>query len=327
MKFLRAVVGFFVGATLVLPGLGFAQQKDKLSYRFTSFWNGWYAPYFIALDEGYYDQEGISLTLLEGKGSNINLQLLASGSEMLANSDYGTVAQAVAKGVPVKAIFGEMQQSPMAIIFLADAKIKSPKDLEGKSVATTPGDSNTQIFPALLAANGADIKKIRIINADVRAKDIALLERQADAILSYFFHRVPLYEEKGAKVAYLKYSDFGVNMLANGVVANNKAVAEKPGLLRRFFKATSKGWEFTLNQPEEAINALMKRNPRGTKEVQLKILLNGLPLLHTKNTQGKPIGWMAKEDWEETQELLFKYGGLGTKVKIDTYYTNEFITR
>src|SRR3990172_7748768 len=109
MKLATTILVSFIFVALVLPGLGLAQPKEKLSYRFTSFWNGWYAPYFIALDKGYYENEGITLTLLEGKGSNINLQLLASASEIVANSDYGTMVQAVAKGVPVKAVYGEMQ--------------------------------------------------------------------------------------------------------------------------------------------------------------------------------------------------------------------------
>lgn len=325
--------GMFVLAFMVilllalLPSRATAEQREKLSFRFTVFLNGLYGPYYLALERGYYKQAGLALQFFEGRGSGKNIQILASGAENIAAVDYATMTKAVAKGVPVKAIFAELQQSPMSVIVWADSPIRTPKELEGKTVGATVGDSSTQIFPAFLAANGVDASKVRIVNMAARAKNVSLLQRKVDSILHYFFHAVPLLEGKGAKVRFFKYSAYGVNLLSNGIMANHHIIKEKPELVRRFINATSKGWQEALKEPKDAIDALMRAGARGTAELQLKILKNGITLLHTDNTRGKPIGFMAKKDWEQSQELLLKYGRLEKKLPVDTYYTNEFIQR
>lgn len=309
----------------LLPLTGLAQQREKVTYRHTFILNGTYAPQYLAIDKGYFAEQGLEAEFFEGRGSGRNVQLMGAGAETFASSDFGVVSKAVADGVPIKAIFGELQETPMGIISLAETGIKSPKDLVGKMLAAFPGSANSQIFPAVLKVNNIDIKQVKLVFADPAALHTLLMQKRVDGILLHFHDNVPLLESRGANVTYLKYSEWGVNQLGNGIVANRKTLQEKPDMVRRFIQAFARGIKYSEANPEEAIAALMKRGPRASKEVLLKTFLNAIPLGHTKYSKGKPVGWMAKEDWDNTQELMLQYGEQKKRLPVEEFYTNEFI--
>jgi hypothetical protein len=78
--------------------------------------------------------------------------------------------------------------------------------------------------------------------------------------------------------------------------------------------------------PEAAIDSMIKYVPVGLdREKELASLRMMLTLLHTEATEGKAIGWVANEDWEASQDLLFEIGEIKQKLPIETYFTNEFL--
>lgn len=309
----------------LLPVTGLAQQREKVTYRHTFILNGTYAPQYLAIDKGYFAEQGLEVEFFEGRGSGLNVKLVGAGTESFASSDFGVVSKAVAEGVPIKAIFGELQETPMSVISLLETGIKTPKGLVGKRIASFPGSALSQVFPAFLKVNKINIKEVKLVFAEPPALHTLLMQKQVDAILLYFHDNVPLLESRGAKAAYLKFSDWGVNQLGNGIIANRKTLQEKPDMVRRFIQAFARGIKYSEANPEEAIAALMKRGPRASKEVLLKTFLNAIPLGHTKYSKGKPVGWTAKEDWENTQELMLQYGEQKKRLPVEEFYTNEFI--
>lgn len=315
------VVALTVGSTAG------AQEKRKLNYLIAWPPSGWDSPFFLAIEHGHFADEGLEMTYSVVMGSGAAFPLLGQGSEVIGNPDFGFMTKAVEKGMPLKAIFGIQKKSSLIIVSRQENPIRTPKDLEGRMIAMAPWENSAMIFPALLAANNVDPKKINVVSPAVGAKLGLFLNGNVDAITSQIVVHVPVIESKGIKIHVMSYADFGANVMNNGIVVNTKWLEKNEDAARGFVRAFAKAWKVAMADPNAAIDAFLKHYPdqKDQKEILLAQLRLTFPLLETVHTKGRPVGWMAKEDWEETQEIMFKYGGLGKKVPVETYYTNKYI--
>ena len=153
------------------------QQLDTLPIRLNWTYEAADHPWFFAgMAQGIYEEHGIELEPLEGTGSASTLQLVAAGSDPVGLVDAGTMMGGVAKGLPVQIACVLAQRNPMAAIFPASAGISTLEDLQGETVAVTPGDSLSQIFPAVLSANGMSESDMELVGlSDPAAKQNSVL--------------------------------------------------------------------------------------------------------------------------------------------------------
>lgn len=306
-------------------------EKDlpKVTLRLNWRINGDHAPFYIALDKGYFKDEGLNVEILEGTGSASTVKLIGSGSNDFGYADAGTMIKSIAAGEPVIAVGVFLQINPMAVIYLPDNPINSPKDLAGKSIALTSGDSLSQIFPALLAANGIKVNEVRIMSFPTpSAKEEALLEGNADAFLGYFIDQpTRLNVKKNLGLKWLTFNEAGVNTLSNAVIVNIRFLNEKPELIRNFLKAAQRGAVYALENRADAARITSKYRLNTKEDFEsLKVEVDlALKLLHTEKTMDQPIGWSSDEDWESTLRILKDYASLHAPKNTEAFYTNAFL--
>lgn len=324
---LKRLADMALGVLAAMTMASAASAQEKVNFRLDWQIYGTHAPFFLAKEKGYYAAEKLDVMLSEGQGAGMVAKLLSEGTDPIGFLDYGTMMKGIGQGLPLKAIFGINQSSPMIILSHADNPIKTPKDLEGKIIAMAPAESTAQIFPALLAAANIEANKVNVINPAVGAKNALFLQKRADAITAYVNVQVAQLEAQGAKTSYFFYSQYGVDTMANGIAANAEWLAKNPDVAKRFLRATAKGWVEAKKDPDAAIAAVLKAYPQleGQKAVLRRQLDLSFPLLETPATKGKPLGWMAKSDWEKMQEVLLKYGGLKDAKPVEQYYTNDYV--
>ncbi len=306
------------------------ERLTRIALRLNWKINGDHAPFYVALDMGFYKDVGLDVEILQGTGSASTVKLIGTGSNYLGYADAGTMIKGVAGGLPVKAVGVLVQMSPMAVIFLPTNPIQSPQDLMGKTIALTSGDSLSQIFPAFLAANGMSPSDVRIISFPTPwAKEEALLRGDVDAFLGYYLAQpVRLKMAKNIDLGWLTFAEAGVNTLSNSVIVNSRFLREQPDVVRKFLLATQKGARATLDNPEQAAQILSKYSAGAALnfaacKMQIEVALK---LLHTARTVNKPIGWTCSEDWEKTLELLGNYTGLRVSGDPSNYYTNDYLS-
>jgi NitT/TauT family transport system substrate-binding protein len=298
---------------------------DKLPIRMNWTFEAADHPWFFAgMVEGIYAKHGIELQPQEGTGSASTLQLVASGSDPVGLVDAGTMMGGVGKGLPVKSACVLAQRNPMSVIFPSDAGISSVKDLAGKTVAVTPGDSLSQIFPAVLAKNGMSEGDVKMVGlSDPAAKQNSVLTGASDAFLGYYTLQLPAVEQSSGKdMDHLSFSELGVDTLSMAIVTNTAWAGQNEELLGRFIKATQESVDFVVANPEKAVDDFVKGVPKFDKELAKKQIEATIPLLHTKATEGKPACLTEEADWKETQDILADNTGLPVK-PLDQYYTNE----
>src|SRR5437879_2112082 len=296
MKFSRLAA--ILAAAVAVIAASFAHAEDKVSLRRNWYLGGLHVPFYYGKDKGYYAAEGIDLTISEGRGSANTVQVVAAGSDTFGLADSSSVIATAAKGADVKSVMSLLNSTGFAVVSLASAGIKTPKDLEGKKLAVSPGDPLGQLFRALAASNNLDMSKISFVQVDPAAKVVAVLEKRVDALLGGADDQYFLIKYKGFEPASLRYADHGANIVGMTILTREETIKAKPDLVRRFVKATARSWEEARKNPEAAVDAALKVKTDLNKQSTLDQLMVDIDLLDSKNSKGH-IGLGAKEDWEE----------------------------
>src|SRR5438132_6817117 len=174
MKFSRLAA--ILAAFIAVIAASFAYAEDKVSLRLNWYLGGLHVPFYYGKDKGYYAAEGIDLTINEGRGSANTVQVVAAGSDTFGLADSSSVIATAAKGADVKSVMSLLNSTGFSVVSLAETGIKSPKDLEGKRLAVSPGDPLGQLFQALAAHNKLDLSNISMVQVDPAANGRTVME-------------------------------------------------------------------------------------------------------------------------------------------------------
>ncbi len=326
---LKTVLTHLICAATVLAATAtVASAADKAVLLLNWYNYGEHAPFYLGVEKGLFAKEGIELEIQEGRGSGITVQATAAGSATFGYADFGTMVKAAVKGAPVKAVGIMLQKSPMSVEGFADKNIRTPKDLVGKTVISTPGDSFSQLWPALLKINGVDEKSVKMISGDAPTKRNAVISGQADALLGNVNDQKPLIEEAtGKPVHAMLFGDFGVNTVNGAFIVTTDLLKTNPDLVKRFLRAATTAVAEAKANPAAAVDAMLKVNPKaGKRETLLASWTVTVPLLHTEHSAGKPPLWTDPADIAGTLDILATYSGVDVKPnQAETFYTNAFL--
>ncbi len=327
MHSLMLAAGVFAAAA---PAL--AQQKDKFPFRLNWTLYGEHAPFFVARDKGFYAAEGLDVEIQEGSGSTTVSQLVAAGRSPVAYVDAATMMRGVINGMPIKAVGVTLQQSPMAFIYRADApRPTKVSEIKGSRIAITAGDASLTIFTAFMGKLGMKMEDVQmIVVANPAAKEQAVLNKQADALMGYFMDQGPRMQlQTGVKMGWTRLYDMaGVTTLSSAIIANNDWMKDPKNQdhLRRFLRASQRGWQYAFEHRAEAAEIFRKSAPVFTQEIALLEVEGTMTILRTERTKGKPIGYSDAGDWQDTQDLLAKFANLKAQPDVKVYFTNEYLS-
>lgn len=341
MRFTRLIPTVALGAAALLaltacgssgPGAGAGSdtgntklQHVTMMMNFT--YSGHHSPVFYGVQQGYYKDAGIDLTIEPGGGSLKTVQAVGAGHADFGWSDAPSIITGVEAGVPVHGLGAFEQNGSSAVISLADEGIKTPKDLEGKSVGITPGDALSQTFPAFLRANNVDPAKVHVVNVDAASKIAVLVKGSVDAIVGFDENQAPVVAQKsGKKVSTMLYSDYGIPMLGLGLLTSNKLIKSNPDLVEAMYKATVKSWTQAAKHPEAAIDAIESAvgQQLPAKALLLEQFERQIPLLHSKDRPDAPIGSNTEAQWKTTLKLLQENGAIKQAGAPSQYWDSSF---
>jgi NitT/TauT family transport system substrate-binding protein len=291
------------------------------------YFGGFHAPFQLGLERGYYKDEGIDLVLNEGRGSASTAQGVSAGSDDFGVADSSSVMLLASKGADVRSILTIHGSNPFGVISLEETGIKTPKDLEGKRMAISAGDALTQLFPAFAKSAGLDPNKIVTVQIDPAGKVVALLEKRVDAIIGGLDDQYFLVKQKGANPVGMKFADHGANIVGLTVIASQATLDKRPDLVKRFLKATVRSWNAATQDPDAAIDALLKLRPDLDRTSQKGQLVADLSFVPSEANSGKPFGTGAEADWDRTISILKQYRELKTDKPATAFYTNDFLPR
>ena len=313
--------------TIVFASTAFA--LDKVTLMLNWYVYGEHAPFYYGKEKGYFKDAGIDLEIQEGRGSATVTQVVAAKTVQFGYVDVPTMMRAAVKGAPVIAVGVALQTNPMSVMGFAEKNIRKPDDIKGKTVASTPGDSMSQIWPLFLKKTGLKESDFKTVSGDAVTKLNAVINGQADLLLGYVMDQsMKIKDATGKDVFPIKFADYGINLVSSGIIAHKNLVKENPDLVKRFMAAATKSVEEASKHTKDAAQAILNANPKGGR---IETLTQGfeltIPLYRDPSGKKSQPFDVTNNNMKDTVDVLVEYGGLEAKAKDEfkTYYTNQYL--
>jgi NitT/TauT family transport system substrate-binding protein len=233
------------------------------------------------------------------------------------------------RNLAVKAVMMVYDTPAFSIVTLKKNGISKPKDLEGKVLGAPAPDGAYAQWPIFVRANGIDASKVKIENIGFPVREPMLAQGRVDAITGFWFssfmnlraNNVPAEE-----IVVLHMRDYGVDLYGNVLIANPDFMRFSPRAVSGFVRATIRGIQETLRDPDSAIDSLMKRNPIAKRDVELERLRLSLQKnFVTPDVRRNGLGAVDMKRLERSIDqigLTFKYSN---KPKAADIFTAQFL--
>jgi ABC-type nitrate/sulfonate/bicarbonate transport system substrate-binding protein len=245
--------------------------KFTLDFRVT----GQTAPFFLAQAQGYYRDEGLDVSIDVGAGSVTSITRVASGVYQLGLGDISSLIefQSQNPGTPmVQAVYQYYNRAPFVIIGRKDRGISSDfQSLKGKRIAAAAVESTRRAWPMVANKLKLGAEHFQWITTDFSARDNVMVRGDVDGATYFHDSAVSLFARmKAEELSVLKYTEAGVNLYGNAVLASRKLITEQPALVAGFLRASNRALKETLANPTAAIAAIKQREPILDAQVELE---------------------------------------------------------
>jgi ABC-type nitrate/sulfonate/bicarbonate transport system substrate-binding protein len=221
---------------------GFARNALALErFNFQSIWlnDPEFIGYMIAIDNGYYAAQGLSVNYMPGGPDVIPEATLLSGKADISLTNLTGSVKAWEKGAPLRIIGAQYQKSPVGVISLERANIRGPKDLVAKTVACPP--LSLPSFQAVLKIAGVPRDQVRVV--PFTFDPTPLVRGDIDAVVEFVTELPFLIEQKaGKKTSYFLFWDVGLPLFIDLVTVTSDTLKSKRSQLVRFLRASRQGW-------------------------------------------------------------------------------------
>ena len=305
-----------------------ARAADTVTLALDWIVNGTHAGYFAALDQGWYKEEGLNVTISRGFGSGDTVKRVGTKNVTFGVNDTGAMIGGRSReNIPVKAVYMVYGQAALGLLYLEESGIRTPKDLEGRKVGRSAKGASVVMFPGFLFANKLDRGKIEEVVVDGATFLPLLLSRRVDAVLEQSLHlgRFQAQAKKqGLTVKPMRFADFGLVAYGNAVTAHDDTIKQNPELIRRFLRATDKGLKWAFEHKQDAIAIIRKNNPEVHLEWGLEELEGLEALAWSPEAKKQGLGWIDRGKMAATIETVTKALKLPRKVELDEIYALDF---
>lgn len=212
-----------------------------------------FAGYYAAKIKGFYEAEGLDVTIKERDVHTNNIEQVINGE-----SEYGIADSMImlyqAKQAPVTVVSTIFQHSPQVFISLKSSGIKSPYDIEGKNIAFYPKDTDGFPLLAMLHENGIKIDPQRLYMKSIPE---LLISRQVDVYPVYLSNEPYYFYQRGIDINIINPINFGIDFYGDLIFTNHAELKHHPKRVEAFKKASIKGWEYALKNKDEIINYII----------------------------------------------------------------------
>jgi ABC-type nitrate/sulfonate/bicarbonate transport systems, periplasmic components len=332
MKIGLGLVGAFIVVFLMLGGRAAnAAEATTATIRMDFIIGGKHAPWFVALEKGFYAKRGLNVTIQSSTGSADTVRTIGAGGADFGFADISTMIVARSRGTPIQTV-AQFGYVPATIMWREDTNIKRLKDLEGKTYAISPGQAQWYLMPAYCRINKIDYKAIRIQETAAPLQPAALATKKADFIVMYRASNDEIAElaarKVGVKVNRIFMKDTGLDIYGTGLVVKEDDVKKRPEFVRAYVQATLEGLRYARDNQEEALKILLKHKPEldpYLATVQLKNALTEVFIPPESVQSG--LGYMRPEITEKTVKIVNEFFDIGRKVTAKEAFNNQFIKR
>lgn len=286
-------------------------------------------PYWVALDKGFWAEQQLDVKIIRGYGSGDTVAKIASKQAEFGLADFGAVVLGRAQeDMKIKVVANHLTGFPGVIVYRGSRGIKVPKDLEGKTIVSSPASSFRLFWPAFAKAVGIDESKVKWQLVEPSLQQVVYVQGGVDAWTSDI-ENIPAVEElTGEPVQFFSYKDdAGLDRYGESLIVHEDTLVQNPDLVRRFVLGYLQGVRYALENPAEVSKIVQKYVPevdadltRATWEATVKH-----ELVVSEESREKGLGWMSRERVASTIQLVLDAYELEAELLPETVFTTDFL--
>jgi ABC-type nitrate/sulfonate/bicarbonate transport system substrate-binding protein len=278
---------------------------------------------YVAQEKGFFQEQGLTVKIEHSRTSGEEFRFLAVGQVQITTADAAVVLERRSGDPPVPlvavALIGQTGQQGFAV--LADSGIQTPKDWEGKTFGYK-GSQPTPDYLAIVDAEGVDRGKVQEVRVGFEPQ--ILTEKTVDILAVFLSNEPDTLGRLGYQVRTFDPADYGVPTLGLTYVTSEDYLQEHPDIVQRFLKAALQGIYYAKDNPNEAIDIVLKYAPEEQREHQRFMLDTELAAALTGAAQQNGIGWMTAEQWQALYDKLQRYQALsGPLADLSAAYSDQ----
>jgi len=271
---------------------------------------------YAALVEGYYEDEGIDMTIEPGGPQISATQIVAAGDAQFGYTQAEALIMARDQGIPLVAIGAIFQKSPQVLVF-HEGEVSGFEDLNGKTVYTAPGSG---YWEYIKKAYNLEVKDMAYTGS------LATFIEDKNAVTQGYATSEPFsLDQEGIANDFLYIHDSGFETYGNVIFTTEKMVKENPELVQAFMNATVKGWEFYKDNWEEVNPTIQEENPDLSIEKMAYSAETEMDLIFGGDAAEHGFGYMAEDRWVALQDALLDLEIIKEKEDITNAFTLEFL--
>ena len=315
------IAAFCTGAAAVMAAEDSGMKKVTVILDYIPNTN--HSGMYVALNKGYYAEEGLDVEIIEPtEGATNSLIANGVGTFGIAYQEDVTLALAADDPLPLMTVATLIQHNTSGFVTLADSGIETPADWEGKTYAGWGGPGENAVIRSVMEQAGADPDKLNLVIAD--GLGFESLGRACDIMWFFEAWDKVAAEMAGVELHYIPCNELDerLDYYTPVIVANTKTLEEDPEMVRAFLRATQKGYEDCIADPDSAAEILHQYAP----DYDAEMLRISQEILAEKYIADAPAwGVMKDEVWDNYTEFMVEYGILEEAIPADTCYTNAFL--
>jgi NitT/TauT family transport system substrate-binding protein len=261
-------------AGTALPASAATDIKFTLDWKF----EGPAAGFFLAMDKGYFEAEGLNVTIDTGNGSVEAIPRVATGTYQMGFGDINSLIKFLDNDPTqkVKAVMVVYERPPFSIIGRKSLGVtEDPKSVEGKKLGAPPPDGAFAQWKAFIPAAGIDESKVTIESVGFPVREPMLAQGQVDGIFGFAFSSVLNLKAQGVPaddISMILMAEHGLDLYGNSILVNTDFAASNPDAVKGFLKALAKGFADAVADPVAGAEAVMKRNEVLNKDIEVERL-------------------------------------------------------
>jgi NitT/TauT family transport system substrate-binding protein len=315
-----AAAGLFLGLT-GLP----AKAADDVTLRINFTPWGMHSAFFAGVAQGFYEAEGINLTILPPSAGQQNEVFIGTGREQFGLANADSFIKARASGLPVVAIMADQPDTPFAVMTLQTSGLDTPASLKGKKLSWFQTNVRGLVEP-LLTAGGLGQNDIEFVSVARGAEVQMIAAGQVDAIFGYGYGQGLTLESRGFPVNVMPVRDYGVEFYGTVLYTNENLITSDPDLIERFLRATQKAYIWTRDNKRDAVAEVIKVSPDRDLDLETR-KLEIIYGLYNSPDYADRFGMMNSGKWQSSIDILAASGDLPNKPQPEDMFTNAFVEK
>lgn len=310
----RVTLSAFIGIGLAASALAQGRPLTNVTFSLDIIVLGRHAPFYVALDKGFYREEGLNVNFVPAKGTAAAIQNVDSGIAQIGFTDVASLVVARASGSTVKVVSVIYQKAPYCLFSLdPGANVTKLSDLDGLKIGSNAGSYIPSIAKALMRKNGLDPNKLTVESIEPSAR-IAMLVTDKIPAIDFFNISRPVLERaakdaKNAKVKTFLFADHGLDLYSNGIGVTEAYLKENPEVVKAFVRATLRGYQYTFRHFEEAAEIIQKYSKALKNDITVEELKIVEELTVTPEVKVSGIGSFTPARMKSSVEWMAENGG------------------